>query len=86
VEIRRPESALGRTTEESVQSGVFFGAVGQIDSLVARLRRELDADPFVVATGGLAESVAAESETIQRVDPGLTLQGLRILDDLARLG
>jgi len=79
VELRRPARAMGRTTEESIQSGVFFGAVAQIDGLVARLSRELRLRPFVIATGGLAEAVAADSAHIQAVDPALTLQGLRIL-------
>jgi len=79
VEILRPESALGRTTEECIQSGVFFGAVGQIDGMVRRLSRELSIRPLVLATGGLAEAVAADSSTIRKVDAALTLQGLRIL-------
>ena len=85
VELRRPPRAVGRTTEESIQSGVFFGAVGQIDGLVERLRRELRIRPFVIATGGLAESVAGDSATIQAVDPALTLQGLRLLAERAEI-
>ena len=81
VELRRPERVVGRTTEESVQSGVFYGAVGQIDGLVALLARELKIHPFVIATGGLAEAIAADSERIQAVDLALTLQGLRILGE-----
>jgi type III pantothenate kinase len=83
VELRRPARAVGHNTEESIQSGVFFGAVGQIDGLVERLRRELRIRPFVIATGGLAEAVAADSATIEAVDPALTLHGLRILGDRA---
>jgi type III pantothenate kinase len=79
VEIKRPERVLGKTTEECIQSGVFFGAVGQIDGLVRGLVRELAIRPLVLATGGLAEAVASESATIRKVDPALTLHGLRIL-------
>jgi type III pantothenate kinase len=80
VEIRRPERVLGRTTTECLQSGVYFGAVGQIDGLVRRLLAEIPGSPIVIATGGLAETIAKDSETIQRVDPALTLHGLRIIE------
>lgn len=84
VEIARPDLVCGRTTEESVRAGVYFGTVGQIDGIVRRLSRELGIRPLVIATGGLAESVAADSATIRRVDPALTLQGLRILEERGR--
>jgi type III pantothenate kinase len=83
VEIRRPVRVLGQSTEESVQSGVYFGAMGQIDGLLRRLSAELALRPFVIATGGLAEAVAGDSEWIERVDAALTLQGLRILEERA---
>lgn len=80
VEIRRPEFALGRTTQECLQSGIYFGAVGQIDGLVQRIAKELGIRPTVVATGGLAESITADSEMIDSFDPALTLRGLRVLE------
>jgi type III pantothenate kinase len=84
VELRRPARAVGRSTEESIQSGVYFGAVAQIDGLVRRLRREVGGKVFVLATGGLAEAVAVDSQTINRVEPALTLQGLRLMEERAR--
>lgn len=84
VELRRPARAVGRSTEESIQSGVYFGAVAQIDGLVRRLRREVGGKVFVLATGGLAETMAADSQTISRVEPALTLQGLRLMEERAR--
>jgi type III pantothenate kinase len=84
VELRRPARAIGRSTEESIQSGVYFGAVAQIDGLVRRLRREVGAKVYVLATGGLAPVVAADSQTIDRVEPALTLQGLRRMEERAR--
>jgi type III pantothenate kinase len=84
VELRRPARAVGRSTEESIQSGVYFGAVAQIDGLVRRLRREVGGKVFVLATGGLAETMAADSQTINRVEPALTLQGLRLMEERAR--
>lgn len=79
VELRRPARALGRTTEESLQAGVLWGAAGQVDALVRRLALEMKGTPVVIATGGLAAIVAPECETINRVDETLTLKGMRII-------
>jgi type III pantothenate kinase len=79
VEIRRPSRAVGRTTEESMQAGIYFGAVGQIDALVRRIRKEMRFRPRVIGTGGLASLIAGDSETIDVVDDALTLQGLRLI-------
>ena len=81
-ELRAPERVVGRSTEESVQSGVYYGAVGQVDAIVRRIAAEEQIQPSVIATGGLASMIAAHSETIQKVDPDLTLHGLRIIHDL----
>jgi type III pantothenate kinase len=79
VELRRPPRALGRTTEESLQSGVLWGAAGQVDALVRRLALEMKGTPTVIATGGLAAVIAPECETINRVDEALTLKGMRLI-------
>lgn len=79
VELRRPARALGRTTEESLQAGVLWGAAGQVDALVRRLALEMQGTPHVIATGGWARALAPECETINVVDEGLTLKGMRIL-------
>ncbi len=79
VEIARPPSAIGRTTTAALQSGLLFGYAGMVDAMVARIREELGREARVVATGGLAHRVADESRTIERVEPFLTLEGLRIL-------
>jgi type III pantothenate kinase len=79
VELRRPVRALGRTTEESIQSGVIWGAAGQVDALVRRLALEMRGTPHVIATGGLARFIAPECETVNRVDETLTLRGMALL-------
>ena len=79
VELKRPPRAIGRNTEENIQSGVIFGAVGQVDGIVERIRKEMGGKPKVIATGGLAEVVARDSATIQKVDPELTLRGLKVI-------
>jgi type III pantothenate kinase len=79
VELRRPARALGRTTEESIQSGILWGAAGQVDALVRRLALEMKGTPHVIATGGLAKLIAPECETVNRVDEWLTLKGMALL-------
>lgn len=79
VEIAKPPSVIGKTTVNSMQSGIFYGFVGQVDEIVRRMKQELKGDPMVVATGGLAGLISAESRTIDKVDRLLTLKGLRII-------
>jgi type III pantothenate kinase len=79
VELVRPRSVIGKSTVEALQSGIIFGFAGQIDGLVRRIAAELDADPVVVATGGLAMLVMDEAETITEHEPDLTLIGLRLV-------
>ncbi len=78
-EIERPPHAIGRNTVHSMRSGIVFGYVALVDGLVERLRAELGSPCAVLATGGLAVMIAAESRTIEDVDDYLTLEGLRIL-------
>jgi type III pantothenate kinase len=84
VEVAAPARAVGTNTATAMQSGIFFGYVGLVEGLVARFRKELGDDMSVIATGGLAEVVAKETDVIQYVDPWLTLEGLRIIYDLNR--
>ncbi|HEX4655641.1 MAG TPA: type III pantothenate kinase [Mycobacteriales bacterium] len=79
VELVRPRSVIGKSTVEALQSGIIFGFAGQIDGLVRRIAAELDADPIVIATGGLAVLVMDEAETITEHEPDLTLIGLRLV-------
>jgi type III pantothenate kinase len=85
VDIARPKNVVGRSTVESMQAGIYYGYVALVDGLVRRMRAEMRADPVkVLATGGLASLVAADSETIEQVDEGLTLEGLRLIDEMNR--
>jgi type III pantothenate kinase len=84
VELRPPARAIGRTTEESVQSGVLFGAAGQIDGIIGRIRREMKGRPTVVATGGLATVIAPLCRSLRLVDPALTLRGLALIETRVR--
>ncbi len=79
VELVRPATVIGKNTVSSMQAGIIFGFVGQVDEIVRRMKVELGGNPTVLATGGLAELIARESRTIDRVDPLLTLKGLRLI-------
>ena len=76
IEIKIPEHVIGQSTVEAMQSGVFYGYVGQVDEVVRRMKETSDQNPTVVATGGLANLIAGQSRTIDQVDPFLTLKGL----------
>lgn len=82
VDLVRPPAAIGRNVTQSLRSGLLFGYVGLVEGMIARFRSELSPDMKVVATGGLAEVIARETESISVVAPWLTLQGLKIIHDL----
>jgi type III pantothenate kinase len=82
VEFTAPPTVIGKTTVTSLQSGLVYGFVGQVDEIVTRIRGELGTEAQAIATGGLADLIAPHSRTIARVDPWLTLDGLRLVWDL----
>lgn len=80
VELVKPGSVICKNTINSIQSGVIYGYIGQVDYLVRRMKKELGApEAKVIATGGLSKLIATESETIDTVNGLLTLEGLRII-------
>jgi type III pantothenate kinase len=86
VELVAPGSAIGRNTTTALQSGVVFGYVGLVEGLVERLRREIDGDPLVIATGGLSPAIVGATKVVDVTDPDLTLHGLRLIYELNRDG
>jgi len=77
-EIKKPERVIGKTTIEAMQSGVVYGYAGLVDRTVLEIKNEMsDKDVFVIATGGLANTVIEFTETIDSVESFLTLDGLR---------
>ncbi len=82
VDLQKPPSVIGRNTVHSIQSGLLYGYVGLVEGMVARFRKELGAEMKVIATGGLADIVANETEVIQIVAPWLTLDGLQLIWDM----
>lgn len=79
IEIQSPMNIVGTSTVEAMQSGVFYGYIGQVDGIVRRITASVNEKPQVIATGGLAALLADESETIDEVDTHLTLQGLYLI-------
>ncbi len=79
VGLDHPKQAIGTNTIAAMQSGIIFGYVGLIEGLVARIKKELGGKASVVATGGYAHLIAKETTVIDRVNPDLTLIGLRLI-------
>ena len=82
IQIRKPESILARATVSGMQGGLVFGAIGQTEYIVKRMKKESGwEEAYVIATGGLGKIIAAETECIDLYDPQLTLNGLRLIYD-----
>jgi type III pantothenate kinase len=79
IEMQTPKRVVGTSTVDAMQSGVFYGYIEQVDGLVKRIMKEVDTTPKVIATGGLAKLMAEASNTIDMVDPYLTLRGLYLI-------
>jgi type III pantothenate kinase len=79
IDFSAPETVIGKTTASALQSGLVYGFAGQVDEIVTRIRGELGAEAPAIATGGLADLIVPHARTIEKVDPFLTLEGLRIL-------
>jgi len=80
IDLVKPETVIGRNTVTSMQSGIIFGYVGQVDYIVNKIKKEMQEENIkVIATGGLARLIASESKTIDEVNSMLTLEGLRII-------
>jgi type III pantothenate kinase len=85
VDIKRPPHVIGTNTVVNMQSGIFFGYLGLVDGILGRMREEVEGLKTIVATGGLAPLLAAESEFIEHVDETLTLRGLKIIYERNRV-
>ena len=81
VELQFPPNLIGTTTETSIQSGIMFGIVAMIDGLNRRLIYELGRSTKIIATGGLSAIFVASLETVELLEPNLTLDGLQSIFD-----
>ena len=79
VEIRKPDSVIGKSTESSIRSGIFFGYVGLVEGLIGRIAATLPSGATTVATGGFAAAVASVTGAVEMVDDNLTLEGLNLI-------
>ncbi|MBN1367687.1 MAG: type III pantothenate kinase [Dehalococcoidales bacterium] len=84
VELLRPKKAIGTNTVAAMQSGIIFGYAGLIDGIVTRIQEELGEKATVVATGGYSGIIAKEAKTIDKVNPNLTLVGIKVIYDANR--
>jgi type III pantothenate kinase len=84
VQITKPKNVVGRNTEASMQSGLYYGYSGMVDSVVSKIRSEVGFPCRCLATGGLAALIAEQSSVIDETDAGLTLRGLKLLFDRNR--
>lgn len=83
VELENPGHVICKTTISSMQSGIIYGYIGQVEYIVKKMKQEMislgEDEPIVIATGGLANLIASETDAIDKVDSNLTLKGLNIL-------
>lgn len=80
IKLTPASSVICKNTVSAMQSGIYYGAIGQVDGIVRRMKKEMGYKEIkVIATGGLADLIASQSETIDVIDPLLTLKGLYIL-------
>jgi len=82
IRIRRTDKVIGKDTESCMQSGIYWGYIGLVEGLVARIRAEFGAAMKTVATGGLAPLFENSTPSLETIDPALNLWGLRLIYNL----
>lgn len=78
---KAPDTVIGRDTIDSIKSGLIYGNAAMVDGMVERMSKEMNSNPRIIATGGIAPLISGLSKTIEKVEPSLTLDGLRIISD-----
>lgn len=84
IELEFPEQMIGKNTHDSLQSGILYGFVGQVDGLIRGIKKEFEVEPLVIATGGLADLITEKSEEIEINNQFLTLEGLKFIVEMNR--
>lgn len=79
IELAKPPQVIGKNTVASMQAGIYYGFVGQLEGIVEKIKREIGDDAVVVATGGLAELICSGTDCVDHIDPNITLWGLKII-------
>ncbi|MBM3212859.1 type III pantothenate kinase [Candidatus Poribacteria bacterium] len=86
IDIKEAPRAIGKNTIAGMQSGLYFGFMGQMEEIIRQIKKELPQNPKVIATGGLAPLIAGKSKLVDLIDPDLTLKGLKIIFDRVSKG
>ncbi|MCK9286568.1 MAG: type III pantothenate kinase [Sphaerochaetaceae bacterium] len=79
VQLKVPEKAIGRDSDESIRSGIMYGYAGLVKELIAKMEEELSQSLKVIATGGLSATIAPLIGRIDKLSPLHTLEGLRLM-------
>ncbi|MGI4826763.1 MAG: type III pantothenate kinase, partial [Janthinobacterium lividum] len=79
VEVKKPAKIVGTNTTDNIQIGLYWGYIGLVDGILERMMAELGPETKTVMTGGLSKLIAADCKHVQRVEPMLTLNGLRLI-------
>lgn len=82
VEIEKPKSIIGKNTIHAMQAGLFYGYLGLVEGILARMKAEMNCNPRIIATGDFAGLIAENTKMINQIEPHLTLQGLRFIYEL----
>jgi type III pantothenate kinase len=82
VEIEKPKAIIGKNTISAMQAGIFYGYLGLVEGIITRMKKEMNCNPLIIATGDYAGLIGENTKMIDRVDPNLTLQGLRYIYEL----
>ena len=79
VELVKPENVINKNTVQNMQSGIIYGYVGQVEYILRKMKKEMGGNVKVIATGGMANTIASETDSIDIIDSLLTLKGLYII-------
>ncbi|MBU5454733.1 type III pantothenate kinase [Caproiciproducens sp. MSJ-32] len=83
IELEKPKNIICKNTVSSMQAGIIYGYIGQVEYIVKKMKKEMMDlgcdEPMVLATGGLANLIAKGTRIIDKVDPNLTLEGLMMM-------
>jgi len=82
IELTRPKQVIGRNTISAIQSGIIFGYIGLVEGMIRRIERELGSKAKVIATGGYVRFIAANIPAIDKINPDLSLLGLRLIYEM----
>ncbi len=84
VALTHPQVAIGKNTIESMRAGIVFGFVGLVKEIVYRMKKELDGEPKVIATGGMASLIAPDCDVIDITQPNLAILGLKEMYEISQ--